>query len=99
MDWRDLIRRDIFVALLCLTLSAFTVRAESSWERDTQPLLYNFNNMYGPCVVETGGEYRFKMWFFGWSARHANQGAGWPGCDAIFHARSKDLRHWEVYSK
>lgn len=24
---------------------------------------------------------------------------GWPGCDAIFHARSKDLTTWEVYSE
>ena len=23
---------------------------------------------------------------------------GYPGCDAIFHARSKDLKKWEVYS-
>lgn len=92
-------KRDVFIALLCLTLPAFNVRAESDWERDPQPLLWNFVNMYNPCVVETGGEYRFKMWFFGWSATHANQGASWPGCDAIFHARSKDLKHWEVYSK
>lgn len=59
-------------------------------------LLTNFNNMYNPCVVETGGEYRYKMWFFGWAADHTNKNI--LGCDAIFHARSKDLRSWEVYS-
>jgi len=92
-------KRNIFAVFFCLVLSAFAASAESQWERDPQPLLWNFVNMYNPCVVETGGEYRFKMWFFGWSAHHANQGASWPGCDAIFHARSKDLRHWEVYSQ
>ena len=36
------------------------------------------------------------MWFFGWAVGIGNR--GYPGCDAIFHARSKDLKHWEVYS-
>ena len=36
------------------------------------------------------------MWFFGWATGIGNQ--GYPGCDAIFHARSKDLGKWEVYS-
>ena len=67
------------------------------WERDPRSLLTSFNNMYNPCVVETGGEYRYKMWFFGWAAGHSNPGV--PGSDAIFHARSKDLKSWEVYSK
>lgn len=67
------------------------------WQREATPLLSGFVNMYSPCVVETGGEWRYRMWFFGWSARHANQGMGW-GCDAIFHARSRDLKTWEVWS-
>jgi predicted GH43/DUF377 family glycosyl hydrolase len=49
------------------------------------------------AVFGSGGEYRFMMWFFGWSAEYANPDI--PGCDAIFHARSKDLKTWEVYSK
>jgi len=53
--------------------------------------------MYNPCVVETDGEYRFKMWFFGWAAEQSNP--KWPGCDAIFHARAKDLKTWEVYGE
>jgi predicted GH43/DUF377 family glycosyl hydrolase len=69
----------------------------SDWQRDKRNLLTNFNNMYNPCVVETGGEYPYKMWFFGWAATMTNK--GYPGCDAIFHARSKDLKKWEVYSK
>jgi hypothetical protein len=64
------------------------------WQRDKRVLLTNFNNMYQPCVVETGGEYRYRMWFFGWAAARTNP--GWPGCDATFHARSKDLTTWEV---
>ena len=52
--------------------------------------------MYNPCVVKTKGEYQYKMWFFGWALDHTNQ--SFPGCDAIFHARSKDMLKWEVYS-
>ena len=68
----------------------------NSWERNARNLLTNFNNMYGPCVVETGALYRYRMWFFGWAADHTNK--KFPGCDAIFHARSRDLVSWEVYS-
>ena len=68
----------------------------SEWRRSQTNLLENFNNLYNPCVVETGGEYRYKMWFFGWATETGNPGV--PGCDAIFHARSKDLQVWEVYS-
>jgi hypothetical protein len=83
-----------------LLLSCFCLRiavAEDGWQRDKRNLLTNFNNMYNPCVVETGGEYRFKMWFFGWATGTGNPGI--PGCDAIYHARSKDLVTWEVYCK
>jgi len=67
------------------------------WQRDKHPLLTNFNNMYNPCVLETSGEYRYRMWFFGWAVGPVGN-PGVPGCDAIFTARSKDLRSWEVYS-
>jgi arylsulfatase A-like enzyme len=69
----------------------------SAWQREATPLLSGFVNMYNPCVVETGGEWRYRMWFFGWSAKPANRGMGW-GCDAIFHARSHDMKTWEVWS-
>jgi hypothetical protein len=36
------------------------------------------------------------MWFFGWSTADGNP--DFPGCDAIFHARSKDLRDWKIWS-
>ena len=84
----------VAVFLLCLW-PGFLI-AEADWQRDGRSLLTNFNNMYSPCVVETGGEYRFKMWFFGWATEQLNPGI--PGCDAIYHARSKDLQTWEVYS-
>lgn len=83
--------------LSVLILSAAVATSTGVWERDNRSLLTNFNNMYNPCVVETGGEYRFKMWFFGWAAGATNPDI--PGCDAIFHARSNDLVNWEVYSK
>jgi hypothetical protein len=80
--------------LLCFSLAH--AESNSQWQRDKRSLLTNFNNMYQPCVVESGGKYPYKMWFFGWAAAQTNP--GWPGCDAIFHARSKDLKTWEVYS-
>jgi len=84
--------------LLALTSAVPCVSDEQGgWQRVKGDLLWNFNNMYNPCVVETGGEYRFKMWFFGWAAEGRNPDV--PGCDAIYHARSRDLRKWEVYSK
>lgn len=89
-------KRD-YLIIVALLFSAHCVPSEQQWQRDKQSLLTNFNNMYNPCVVETGGNYRYKMWFFGWAADHTNEGI--PGADAIYHARSKDLRHWEVYSK
>ena len=42
--------------------------------RNTHCLLTNFDNMYNPCVVETEGDYRYKMWFFGWAAASGNPG-------------------------
>lgn len=83
---------------MLLTAPAMARLQAAEWVRDKTPLLKNFTNMYNPCVVETGGEHPYKMWFFGWSTSHANQGLGMAGCDMIFHARSKDLVHWEVYS-
>jgi hypothetical protein len=69
----------------------------SAWQREKHDLLSGFSNMYQPCVREIPGQdYRYKMWFFGWAVGVGNK--GYPGCDAIFHARSKDLRRWEIYS-
>lgn len=85
------------IVLIVLCLVAHVGQAdEPAWQRDAEPLLTNFNNMYNPCVVEVGGKYRYRIWFFGWAAGHTNPGV--PGCDAIFHARSKDLKDWEVYA-
>ena len=69
---------------------------ELEWQRDMKSLLSNFNNMYNRCLVEVGGENLYHMWFFGWAAGDTNPGI--LGCDAIFHARSKNLKDWEVYS-
>ena len=81
--------------LICLT-SFPLVAGAAAWERPEENLIWNFRNMYQPCVVERPGEeHPYRMWFFGWSAADANPGLG--GCDAIFCARSKDLREWEIY--
>jgi hypothetical protein len=69
----------------------------SAWERDKKDLLSGFSNMYQPCVVQVPDkEYPYRMWFFGWAVGVGNK--GYPGVDAIFHARSKDLKKWEVYA-
>jgi hypothetical protein len=53
--------------------------------------------MYQPCVREfPKQEFRYKMWFFGWASEDGNP--KYPGCDAIYHARSKDLKTWEIYA-
>ncbi len=68
------------------------------WERNLQPVLKGFMHAYQPCVVETNdSEYPYMMWFFGWIEDMCN--SGYPGCDAIYVARSKDLENWEVYCK
>ncbi len=78
------------------TLHQRPIQDDSQWQR-LGNLLWNFRNMYQPCVVELPGqEYRYRMWFFGWAVFDCNR--GYPGCDAIFHARSKDLNAWEVYA-
>jgi hypothetical protein len=87
----------LVVAFASLAFLAATHLQASDWIRNKTPLLTNFVNMYNPCVVETPGEYRYKMWFFGWAASRCNHDLSLTGCDMIFHARSKDLSHWEVY--
>lgn len=74
------------------------VQAPNVWERDQKNLLWNFGNMYQPCVREVPDkEYPFRMWFFGWASEDCNP--GFPGCDSIYLARSNDLQAWEVYAK
>lgn len=69
----------------------------AGWERSKRDLLSGFSNMYQPCVVPVADkDYPFRMWFFGWAVGTGNK--GYPGVDAIFHARSKDLQKWEVYA-
>ena len=88
----------LFAALLTTT-GTDDVRLHdltSEWEVRDTPILWGFHNLYNPQVVhEPEAEYPFKMWFFGYAAEEGNP--GYPGGDAIFHARSKDLDHWEVY--
>jgi hypothetical protein len=62
---------------LLVGLPASEAAKASEWQRADTPLLQNFNNMYNPCVVEVRGEWRYRMWFFGGAARHANEGMGW----------------------
>ena len=71
---------------------------DNEWERDeTRNVIFKFANMYQPNVIyDKKSRYPYKMWFFGWASEDTNQ--KYPGCDAIFHARSMDMNVWEVYS-
>jgi hypothetical protein len=69
----------------------------AEWEYDHHNVIWNYVNLYNPRVVhEPGSDYPFKMWLFGWAA--ADDNPGYPGADAVFLARAKDLDHWEVYA-
>jgi hypothetical protein len=73
------------------------IQEASSWDKPQRNLLWNFGNMYQPCVIEfPGEEFRYRMWFFGWASEDCNP--GFAGCDAIYHARSRNLETWEVCS-
>ncbi len=91
--------------ILCLTSAPALPWPESRdlpdltalWEADRADLLWGFRNLYNPMVVYDGpGEYPYRMWLFGWAAEDDNPGHA--GADAVFTARSKDLREWEVYA-
>jgi len=78
------------------------------WQKNYINSLTGFMNMYNPHVIYEpthSDGYMFRMWFFGWAASDCNSNWGgepglpsYPGCDAIFHARSNDLNNWEVYA-
>lgn len=71
----------------------------SQWEAHRTPVLANYHNLYNPRIIEESGEYPFRMWFFGWAVEDSNPiGGGKYLGDAVYHARSKDLLKWEVYS-
>jgi len=85
-------------AAVCADIAPERLRdVTAGWEVTHEPLLWGFRNLYNPCVVHVpGSDYPFRMWLFGWAAEDDNP--GYPGYDAIFHARSRDLRRWEVYA-
>lgn len=59
-------------------------------------VLENFDNMYQAEVVKTADpDYPYFIYLMGWAAAETNP--GWPGCDAIFLARSKNLVDFEMY--
>lgn len=69
-----------------------------AWERYNKPVLDGFMHAYNPCIIEVPDKiYPFRMWFFGWIVEDCNP--EYLGCDAIYHARSKDLLTWEVFCK
>ncbi|MFN8254444.1 MAG: hypothetical protein U0W24_02065 [Bacteroidales bacterium] len=90
----------IFVAVLFLPelLPAQCNLPLSGWERFNKSVFDGFMHAYNPCIIEVPDtEYPFRMWFFGWIIEDCNP--EYLGCDAIYHARSKDLMHWEAFCK
>jgi len=92
------------VAAFALVMAVYSDEAPPSraadisdqWTRTQTDVLSGFVNMYNPHIVyEPDSEYPFRMWFFGWASADMNPDV--PGCDAIYHARARDLDHWEVY--
>ena len=68
-----------------------------AWSRTGKTVLTGFRNMYHGTVLQTGTDtHPFRMWFMGWAADDTN--TRFPGCDAIFLARGKNLDTWEVYA-
>lgn len=58
-------------------------------------IIENFYNMYHGDVVKVDDEqYPYRMYFFGWADSFTNE--NWPGADAIFMARGKNIDEWEV---
>jgi hypothetical protein len=75
------------------------VNRTALWEQVGQDILSGFNNMYNLHILREPEDkpYPLKGWFFGWAADPCN--SGFPGCDAIFAARSPRLEGpWEVYA-
>lgn len=72
------------------------IQWEGRWVRNQQNLIFNFRNMYQPCVVQVpDADYPYRVWFFGWALEDTNPDQ--PGCDAIYFGRSKNLSTWEIY--
>lgn len=61
-------------------------------------VINGFVSMYHPTVVKVDDrQYPYRMYFFGWAGTETN--LGYPGCDAIFLARGKNLDEWEIYAR
>jgi len=71
----------------------------AEWQIDHRPVLWGYHNLYNPRIVQVDdAKYPFRMWFFGWATADNNPVGGKFIGDAVYHARSADLRHWEVYA-
>lgn len=71
----------------------------ASWRASRETLLGPHHNLYNPCVVRVPDRrWPYRMWYFGWACADNNPVRGRPIGDAIYHARSSDMRRWEVYA-
>lgn len=68
------------------------------WEPGPGPILKGFHNLYNACVVRIPDDdaYPFRLFFFGYAAEEHNP--GYPGGDAIYLGRARDLHQWGIYA-
>ena len=59
--------------------------------------LKSWSSLNPHIVHEPESEYPFKMWYYAWKGWGVDANPGYPGCDANFFARSKDLKDWQVW--
>ena len=72
----------------------------NAYYSEEKNILTGFYNLYHPTVVkveELDQEYPYRMFIMGWALTTCNP--GWPGCDATFLLRGKNLNEWEIYCK
>lgn len=71
---------------------------DDAYYRNEENILTGFWNLYHPTVIKVDDKtYPYRMYIMGWSYVTCN--TGWPGCDATFLMRSKDMHEWEIYCK
>lgn len=70
----------------------------SAYYKNEKNILTGFYNLYHPTIVKVDDKiYPYRMFIMGWAANSSNY--GWPGCDATFLMRGKNLQEWEIYCK
>ena len=69
----------------------------SQWIKGEIILTNAFNMGDGQVLYDPSDlAFPYKMWMYGWATEVCND--KYPGCDAIFYARSSNSHQWQVYA-